>query len=250
MRSHGWVLFLAAAFCLAATAAQPVEASSATPVEAHRKLLDLEDIKEKAKEHAEAIRKNAPGAIAGAQDAAGKAWGFTTSVSQQAAEQATGALEKSMEKSMQKVINALKVDPKGEFGQNVLHKVTTKLKLVKALINFSIKLQKVDKNCPKVVDLLTQKKHLKVESKSSTKGMGPTSGCPSTVAKEGTQPRRPDLLNFSAETTLRHQDRTIVYSFENISRGSCGSTGGRKALHTQNYYQNTPCLNFDLLNFH
>jgi hypothetical protein len=109
MRSHGRVLFLAAAFCLAATAAQPVEASSATPVEAHRKLLDLEDIKEKAKAHAEAIRKNAPGAIAGAQDAAGKAWGFTTSVSQQAAEQATGALEKSMEKSMDMLFAFLKL---------------------------------------------------------------------------------------------------------------------------------------------
>lgn len=91
-------------------AAQPAADATETPEAAVRRLeLDLEAIKQKAKEHAEAIREGAPDKLAGAQDAAGKAWGFTTTVSASAASQAEKALGKSMDRTMDMIFSFLKL---------------------------------------------------------------------------------------------------------------------------------------------
>lgn len=91
-------------------AAHPAADANETPEAAVRRLeLDLEAIKQKAKEHAEAIREGAPDKLAGAQDAAGKAWGFTTTVSASAASQAEKALGKSMDRTMDMIFSFLKL---------------------------------------------------------------------------------------------------------------------------------------------
>ena len=108
MKAAFGLLFLAS--CAVSRAHVAVEATTVDSHDAGRNLqLDLDALKAKAAEHADAIRKNAPGALAGAQDAAGKAWGFTSTVSQKAAEQASTALEQSMNKSMDMLFAFLKL---------------------------------------------------------------------------------------------------------------------------------------------